>query len=341
MPMSRLPMRTSFCLDHVAIAIPVRNEARRIRRLLVSLARSAERVPWPVEVTVLANNCVDESAAITRAFQHPALRIAVHEVTFSASMASAGRARRVAMDAAARPGGLLMTTDADAICDPDWIRCATDAVQNGADVVCGAITAKVPHVLATTSGMRITRAEASYCRVQHDIRHLLDQMVGRQPLDAQRPHYMESGASMAIRADRYLAIGGLPALDHSEDRALVYRAEKHGLSVRYASDMHARVSARVQGRAEGGMAACLRHRMTDSDPLADQAMLSPPVLHALWRDAMAGGPCRFPDRSVAQGRRLRASDLEAMMPSLQRLYDLTVLPEFAEWTGPGARMVAK
>ena len=330
---------TRPALRHVTVAIPVRDEAKRLHRLLQALAGAAQACDLPVTALVLANNCMDASERIARSFRSPALQVSVHSVIFPVSTASAGRARRVAMDLAARTGGLLMTTDADAIPAQGWIRAALDAMGDGADLVCGSISADVPHVLATPSGARITRAEEAYSALLRRVRHRLDQVAGRQSAQSQTPHYMESGASMAIRADLYRAIGGLPALDFGEDRALVFRAEAHGLAVRYSCDMTARVSGRLQGRADGGMAACLRHRMQDADPLADQAMILPDALRAMWDEAMSGSIRAYPDRSVPAGPTLRASDLEARLADLAALVDGTVDPDFARWSDRHAAMV--
>ena len=317
--------------DQIVIAIPVRNEAARIGRLLGALAVAASRCHLPVTAVVLANDCGDRTSAIARGFVQPSLRIELREVSFPDHQASAGRARRVAMDMAARGDALLMTTDGDAVPDPGWINAALGAVVTGADLVCGAITACVDHVLATASGARITRAEGAYAALVHEIRHCLDQMAGRQAVSAARPHYMESGASMAIRARAYRAIGGLPCVDAGEDRALVHRAEAHGLRIRYADDMRVRVSSRLHGRAQGGMAECLRQRMCDGDPLADQAMLPLEALRRLWAEALAGRPPGFPDRAQIYGTRLRASDLERDLPELNHFVATTVRPHFARW----------
>ncbi|RDD95664.1 glycosyltransferase family 2 protein [Paracoccus pantotrophus] len=315
----------------VVIAIPVRDEAARIGSLLGALARAASRCPLPVTALVLANNCRDRTGAIARAFSCPPLRMEVHEIAFPDDQASAGRARRAAMELAVRDDALLMTTDGDAIPHPDWINAALRATAAGADLVCGAITARVDHVLATASGARITRVEGAYGTLVHEIRHCLDQMAGRQAATAPRPHYMESGASLAIRADAYRAIGGLPVVDAGEDRALVHRAETHGLRIRYADDMCVRVSARLHGRAQGGMADCLRQRMCDGDPFADQAMLPWDMLRRLWMRAMVDRPAGFPDRARVWGTRLRASDLEQGLPELDRFVSGTVRPDFARW----------
>lgn len=84
----------------VVIAIPVRDEAARIGSLLGALARAASRCPLPVTALVLANNCRDRTGAIARAFSCPPLRMEVHEIAFPDDQASAGRARRAAMELA-------------------------------------------------------------------------------------------------------------------------------------------------------------------------------------------------------------------------------------------------
>lgn len=323
------PPRPMPC--RVVVAIPVRDEAERLDRLLSALAVTACRSRCRVSALVLANNCSDKTAAMARAFRHPDLRVETVEITFPTAEASAGRARRLAMDLALRDNALLMTTDGDATPAPDWIAAALRHVAEGADVVCGTIGADARQVLATPSGARITAAEDAYGALVHDIRHCLDRMAGRQPLDGPRPHYMESGAAIAIRADAYAAIAGLPQVSSSEDRALIHKADRHGLRVRYAADMHTQVSARLIGRAKDGMAECLRRRMVEDDPLADQAMLPVAALRGVWARAMAGHVFPYPDRSVPHGGRCRASDLERDLAELTDFVETQVRPDFARW----------
>lgn len=310
-------------LTQIVVAVPIRNEAKRLPRLLHALSAAAKRSALPVTLVVLANNCTDHSTRIVRSFAHGAMRVDLHDVDFPE--ASAGIARRVAMDLAACPGALILTTDGDAAPYPDWIAAALRTVHAGADVVCGRIEADCRHVLATAPGQRVSAAEADYGELQHEIRHAIDRLAGRQ--GPARPHYIESGASLGIRADCYSLIGGLPPVRSSEDRAMVHRAETHGLVIRYAEDMGTVVSGRLNGRAEGGMAETLRQRMHDQDPLADQAMLPVHVLAELWAHAAAGYGPLFPNRAVPVGTRLRASNLEAELPGLRDLVELTVRPQ--------------
>lgn len=326
-----LEPRPAARLTQIVVAIPVKNEADRIGRLLQALSAAAGRTSLPVRAIVLANNCTDGTALIAGAFASPLLQVDVHQVTLPHQQANAGGARRVVMDLAAREGALLMTTDGDAIPDAGWISAALQAAEAGADLICGTIHANADHVLATASGARITRAEVAYRAVQHEVRYYIDQIAGRQKPGGRQPHYVESGASLAIRADVYRRIGGLPAVASSEDRALIHRAERHGVPVHYSHDMRAKVSARLQGRAKGGMAECLRERMRDSDPLADQAMLPLKVLRDLWADALAVPDSIFPDRAVSIGHRMRASDLEKGLPPLTDFLQGVVRPGFHRW----------
>src|SRR5207344_129578 len=76
-------------------------------------------------VLLLANNCVDRTAALARSLSDclPYL-LYVRDHTFSAIAASAGNARRLAMEFAAQLAGrdgILLTTDADTIVAPDWV----------------------------------------------------------------------------------------------------------------------------------------------------------------------------------------------------------------------------
>lgn len=310
-------------LTQIVVAIPVRNEARRLGRLLGALANAAGRSALPVTVVVFANNCTDRSAAIAREHGHPLLTVEVQEAELAD--ATAGAVRRIAFGMAAREGALILTTDGDAVPHADWIAAALHSANAGADVVCGRISADCRRVMACPTGRRAALVERAYGTLLHEVRHGIDRLSGRQ--GPARPHYMESGASMAIRADALQAIGGMPVARSSEDRALVHRAESCGLTVRYDERMNAAVSARLHGRAEGGMAEALRQRMQIPDPPADQAMLPPAVIARLWADAAAGLAPPFPSRAEPVGPRQRISDLEAALPDLQRLVEGTVRPQ--------------
>lgn len=326
------PFVTGFQdISRVSIAIPIKDEASRLPRLLNSLVLSAQGCDVPVTATILVNNSSDRSAEIARSYENTAINAQIREVTFSARRASAGHARAAAMRFASSKGGLIMTTDGDASVHPRWIASAVQEARNGADVVCGRISSRIPIPLRRGARARITVLESGYTALMHELRFYLEQMAGLLDPRARQPHYVESGATIAIRSDAFRRIGGCPLVRHSEDRALVAAARRHDLRISYSDRMRVRVSGRLMGRAEGGMAECLRERMASPDPLADQAILNPDLLLSLWTLGRRGMPVIWPDRSQVHGSRLRASDLEVALPQLTDLMEQIVRPQYAAW----------
>ena len=123
----------------MVVAIPVKNEAERISNCLRAL--SAQRGYSGHQVVLLLNNCTDGSAAIAAALAKD-LRIRVHlfEASLPSETANAGQARRLATQVAEKfvsPGGVLLTTDADARVYPNWIEANLRALEQGADAVAG------------------------------------------------------------------------------------------------------------------------------------------------------------------------------------------------------------
>lgn len=309
-------------MKRIAVALPVKNEQECVQSALVALDRAARRIGNPVLVVTLVNNSSDQTSARIREISpHLGITVHLHQVDLPLVLANAGSARRLAMEIAAElaPEGALMTTDADAVVSSNWFRAALRSL-TFADVVCGAIR---PDGATATSAAsrRIEYIEAQYTTAMHEVRYGIDRLCGRQ---RRRPHYMESGASLALHVSAYDAIGGLPARACSEDRALVHSAESHGLRLRYCRAMRATVSARLDGRAQGGMADCLRARHHVADPMADQAMLPLDRIAALWQRALSGETVLWPDRSSAFGQHLRISDLEAILPELRSFVALSV-----------------
>jgi hypothetical protein len=61
-----------------------------------------------------------------------------------------------------------------------------------------------------------------------------------------------------VRGEVYAAVGGLRSLPCREDLDFVRRARAAGYRLRHSVDVRVQVSARLNGRASGGMAACLK-----------------------------------------------------------------------------------
>ncbi|MGN6129846.1 MAG: hypothetical protein ACTHOK_05840, partial [Nocardioidaceae bacterium] len=71
-------------------------------------------------------------------------------------------------------------------------------------------------------------------------------------------HAHVSGATLAVRADAYLAVGGFPHVAHGEDQRLVDTLAARDLPVLRTRTVTVITSGRLEGRADHGLAALLR-----------------------------------------------------------------------------------
>ena len=276
------------------VAVPARDEAERIEACLLALLDQRDHADRPlatgaVRVVVLANNCRDDTAARARAV-HPAVEVL--EVDLPPAGANAGAARRAAMEAAAArlplSAGLICTTDADSRPRSDWIVRLWDAVAGGAEAVAGAVEFD-PRECRAFSGLR--RLEGVYSALQAEI-------VARVDPEAHNPwpnHIWAWGANLAVTADAYRRVGGLFPQALGEDRAFLERLRRHDVPVRHCLDARVWTSARIDGRAPGGLASLVRDHVRDDLAPCDAA-LEPARLvlrRATWRArlrrAYAGG----------------------------------------------------
>jgi glycosyltransferase involved in cell wall biosynthesis len=249
------------------VAIPVRDEAERIGACLAAL--NAQSHP-PDAVVLMLNNCSDATEAIVHAFA-PRLRFALDVVSreLPAAQASAGHARRLALQLAAKQAdynGILLTTDADAVVPPDWIARNLHALESGGDIVCG--RAVIDPVEAIAIPAHLHADDARECRLIA----LLDTiawMLDPEPHDKPPRHTEASGASLAVRTNMFRRVGGIPAIRSGEDRAFVRALWMMDARVRHDPSIAVTVSGRIIGRAEGGMADAIRRRMIRQDEFTD------------------------------------------------------------------------
>jgi hypothetical protein len=75
-----------------------------------------------------------------------------------------------------------------------------------------------------------------------------------------------------MRAATLRAAGGAPHVASGEDRALIERLLLVDARIRHAPAITVTVSGRLEGRAEGGMAATLKRRMQQRDILTDERL---------------------------------------------------------------------
>lgn len=244
------------------VAVPARNEEALLPRLVAALSRQTV-IPFlrdPLRVVLVLNNIDDGSRemACVAARQAANLQVTIVNVAFPPERAHVGSARRLALDIAAwqSPCGVLMTTDADAVPDDDWVEQNLRAIEAGAHLVGGRIIGDPDEERRLGRGfLRRARTHARYQALCDELASMLDP-IGHDPWPRHHDHI---GASIAVRADVYRALGGMEPLPFREDLAFVSKARAAGFRLRHAPAVAVTVSARTNGRARGGMADCLRN----------------------------------------------------------------------------------
>jgi glucosyl-3-phosphoglycerate synthase len=228
------------------VVIPARDEELAIAACLDALA--AQTVPGAAFETLLVlDDCTDQTERVAvRAANALSLRLAL----LAGPGAGAGAARRAGMDAAARRllglglrDGLVACTDADSQPAPDWLELQLGHLRRGARVIAGMIELDgepsgdlPPGVLAR----RERDAAARLARVRE--------------LDPGAAHHHFAGASLGVTAGVYHQVGGLEPVGALEDAAFEARLREHGIPILRAADVRVRTSARIQGRAQRGLA---------------------------------------------------------------------------------------
>jgi hypothetical protein len=257
----------------IIVAIPAKNEERHIVPCLMALA--AQRDAPPFEVLLLLNDCTDATAELVRdvSWRLP-FAVQVQECALPPSRASAGLARRVAMDHAAMragPRGVLLTTDADSRAAPGWVASNLAAIAAGADAVAGRAEMDVQ------DAARLPRTLIEDEEQVQLLATMLDEIACRLDPDKADPwprHVQHSGASIAVTADMFRQAGGIPDVPVGEDRAFFRALERVDARIRHCPQTWVTVSGRLDGRASGGMADTMRRRIGQPDAWLDDCLES-------------------------------------------------------------------
>lgn len=215
-------------IRRIAVVIPARDEADRIDACLHSVRVAAARVASTVEVdvVVVADGCVDDTAA--RARSHAGV------VVIELEGGGVGAARAAGVTAALGAGAdWIANTDADSTVPGDWLAVQLEFGEAGVDALVGTVR---PDFSELTPEQRAVWEETH--RDGRSIGHV-------------------HGANLGIRASAYLAAGGFTDAVEHEDTALVDRLERVG---RVVATGRAEVvtSGRPVGRTPGGYARYLR-----------------------------------------------------------------------------------
>lgn len=219
----------------ICVVIPARDEEQLIARCLESVLVAAANIREATEVIVVADGCLDRTAAIARGFG-----VVVEEI--ESSNVGAARAHGAAL-AVERGARWIANTDADSVVPPTWLGTQVRLELQGADVVVGTVRPD----FAELAEDQVTMWSAT---------HILG-----------KPNGHVHGANLGLRASAYLAVGGYRALPEHEDADLVARLADFTV---VASDEHEVItSARRFGRTPGGYARYLREGLL-SDPTLER-----------------------------------------------------------------------
>lgn len=231
------------------VVVPARDEEALIGACVEALGAQRGVVPGSWEILLVLDGGTDATAARARetAARFPGL--ALHELHVEGL--GAGGARAAGMDLAcqrlelsddAGAGGLIATTDADSRVAPDWLERQLAASAAGAAAIGGRIeldAAGASSLGVETIGGRERR---------HGDR--LAALAGDGPTE----HPFFGGASIAITARAYRAIGGMEPLAALEDEALAHRLRAAGIEIHRLDSVRVVTSARTDGRAAHGLA---------------------------------------------------------------------------------------
>ena len=245
------------------VAIPVRNEAERIGPCLAALSRQSGIAPGTLGVVLFLNACTDNTMAVVDA-QSCGLPFTLRVIEGQSDRPSAGWARRMAMEAALAwldeaefADGVLLTSDADSRVGDDWVALNVAAIAAGADAVAGRIALDPVEAAALPKRLHVRgRLESSYEALLTEIGARIDP----EPGNPWPCHWSRSGATIAVRASTYRAVGGIPKIECGEDRAFVDAVRSAGFVVRHAPDIEVITSGRLDGRAVGGVADTIKLR---------------------------------------------------------------------------------
>jgi glycosyltransferase involved in cell wall biosynthesis len=213
----------------IAVVVPARDEVDHVRQCLAALAVAARGVTVPVRVVVVVNGTVDATATVAR---RQGVEVLEHDEP------GVGLARATGFTHVLRGQDpdrtWIATTDADSRVPPGWLRLHADLAARGAEAVVGTIRLR-----AADRALHATWW-AEYRRGIGDGRH-------------RHVH----GANLGVLGSAYLAAGGFEAVPAHEDASLVARLEATGAQVVRTVQEPVRTSARLHGRAPGGVAADL------------------------------------------------------------------------------------
>ncbi|MGW7201156.1 glycosyltransferase [Streptomyces chryseus] len=207
------------------VVVPAHQEAARLGSTLTALASQRDR---HFTLIVVDNASDDGTSAIAREFARSA-PFPVH--VLDEPEKGVGCAVDTGFRYAIHHGAVFLArTDADCLPHAEWTAAARAALEGGAGLVCGRIVARRDeHGPLGRAGFRAMVAIAGF--------------FGRMR-PAHRRHHgyltsyrMHAGNNMAITAQLYEAVGGMPRRPSPTDRIFMNRVRRRTSSIVHARDM--------------------------------------------------------------------------------------------------------
>lgn len=261
LPVCNLPLLWS--IRAVGVVVPAHDEETRIRACVESIRRALHALPAGVDtaVTVVLDRCRDRTPQVVESIARhwPGLR-----VLHATNVGSHGR-RRIHADRAGvlhlvpgsgvgalrdlgvrhtldtlrahPPSVWLLNTDADTVVPSTW---ALDHLRFAAQ-----------GIVAVAGMADLDTVDHLSPHARHDYLNLMAERVNGAR------HVNVYGANLGVRADAYLEVGGFPLDGVGEDHLLWNSLRTAGLPTEQPSALRVTTSARLHGRATGGLADLL------------------------------------------------------------------------------------
>ena len=247
-----------------SVIIPVKNERDNITNTLDALRNQLDEKGNPLpfdwyEILLLANNCTDDTYALTQVYQqqHPQFQLHLAQIQLEKGKAHIGTARRLLMDEAFRRhelnghDGIILSTDGDTEVDAYWIANTLREMGNGCDAVGGRILTK--EVAADSKLYYLQDTAYRYLSAQ------MEASIDPADNDLKACHFQCFGASMAVRCSVYQKAGRLPVIPFLEDEAFSRALYRVDARVRKSPAVKVFTSSRIRGRVKAGLSVHLKN----------------------------------------------------------------------------------
>lgn len=248
----------------ICIIVPVRDEAENIEATLLALTNQVDLNGQSLdknryEIIVLANNCADNSVQIARNFANNQPNLILHmvEMMIESDRANIGWVRKLLMDEAyrrlkaiGRNRGIIASTDGDTRVSSTWIAAILNEINGGVDAVGGRIVTERQDRLALDKSTRLYFLR--YIGYEYLVAQL-ETSIDPDPFECFPRHHQHYGASLALTAQIYAKVGGLPPLHSSEDVALYEALKRVDARFCHSPQVKVTTSARAIGRAKAGL----------------------------------------------------------------------------------------